>query len=240
MIKVAIHIARAVTAAILGLLVSSCNLNISGLKKVEGNGIVKTEYRKLSDNITAVEVSNGLEVIVDQDQNAAMKIEADNNLHEHIKTEIENGTLKIYSDVNIRNAKAKTVYIKVPNISAVETSSGASISSSKELSGKNIRLSASSGSEMKLTLNYATVSCSSSSGSDIILRGKAEKLTTDSSSGSSIDAEDLTVNNAIAESSSGSSIELRATEALTAKASSGGSITYAGEPKTIKIGRAHV
>lgn len=233
MVKLVIHITKIVIAAAVALLVSSCNMNMASLKKVEGSGTVKTEFRKLSDNITSIEVSNGLEVIVQQDQNAAMKIEADDNLHEHIKTEIENGKLKIYADVNIRNAKAKKVYIKIPKIDAIETSSGASISNSKELEGQNIALSASSGSEMNLKLNYVSVNCDSSSGSEIILSGKADDLKTESSSGSSIDATNLIAKAANSDSSSGSSTDVNVSETLTAEASSGSSVSYQNEPKTI-------
>lgn len=233
MIKVVIHLTKIVIAAVVALLFASCNMNIGSLKKVEGSGNVVTKNRNLPADFTSVKASNGLEVVLEQGTNTEVKVEADDNLQEHIKTEVTDGELKIYSDVNIRNAKAKKIFVRLARLNSLETSSGSSVSSVNVLENTSMDFSSSSGSEIDVKVNAATVSCKSSSGSEIKISGKADKLDTESSSGSTIDAENLTVKSAIADSSSGSSISLNVSEKLTAEASSGSSVSYEKEPKTI-------
>lgn len=233
MIKIVIHLTKVVIAAVVAILFSSCNMNVGSFKKVDGSGNVVTKNRALTEGFTSVSVSNGLEIILEQGPNTEIKIEADDNLQDHIKTEIEDGELKIYSDANIRNAKSKKVYVQLSNLNSLEASSGASVTSKNALENTSIAFSSSSGSEINVKVNASTVSCESSSGSEIKISGKADKLDIESSSGSSIDAKNLIVKSAVADSSSGSSIDLNATETLTAEASSGSSVNYATKPVTL-------
>lgn len=235
MIKLVVNLTKVVIAATVALLFGSCNMNmnVGGLKKVNGDGNVVTKSRTVSSDFTSVKASNGLDVILVQGLNTEIKVEADANLQEHIKTEIVDGELKIYSDVNIRDAKAKKVFVKLIKLNSLETSSGSSVSSASVLENTSMDFSSSSGSEIDVKVNASTISCKSSSGSEIRINGKADKLETESSSGSSIEAYNLIVKNAIADSSSGSSINLNVSETLTAEASSGSSVTYEKEPKSL-------
>lgn len=233
MIKLVIHLTKVVIATMVALLFSSCNMNISSLKRVDGSGEVKSHNRNITTAFNSISASNGLDIVLQQGNTVQVKVEADDNLHEHIKTEVTDGELKIYSDVSIRNATSKKVYVTLPKLNSLETSSGASVTSANVLENTSMDFSSSSGSEIIVKVNAETVSCDSSSGSEIIISGKADRLETESSSGSSIDAHELTVKNALADSSSGSSIALNASETLTAEASSGSSVSYENEPKTI-------
>lgn len=233
MIKVVIHLTKVVIAAVVAVLFTSCNMNFGSMKKVDGNGNVVTKTRNISTDFNSVKASNGLEVVLEQSTNPSIKVEADDNLQEHIKTEIIDGQLKIYSDVNIHNAESKKVYVQIVKLNALETSSGASVTSKNVIENSTMTFSSSSGSEINVTVNASTVNCKSSSGSELKIKGKADKLTTESSSGSEIDASDLNVKTALADSSSGSSISLDVSESLTAEASSGSSISYDSDPKNI-------
>jgi putative autotransporter adhesin-like protein len=233
MIKLVINITKIVMAAVVAVLFTSCNTNFASLKKVDGSGNVVTKNRNFSSDFTSISASNGLEVVIEQGANSKIEVEADDNLQEHIKTEVTEGELKIYSDVNIRNAKSKKVFVQLAKLNSLETSSGASVTSKNILENTSIDFSSSSGSEINVKVNASTVSCDSSSGSEIKISGKADKLDTESSSGSSIDATDLVVKSAVADSSSGSSINLNATETITAEASSGSSVNYTTKPATL-------
>lgn len=233
MIKLVINLSKAVVAVVATVLFSSCNMNITSLKKVDGSGNVVARNRAIAENFTSVTTSNGLEVILEQSATNKVEVVADDNLHEHIKTEVTEGELRIYADVSIRDAKSKKVYVQMAKLNSLETSSGSSVTSTNVLENTSLDLSASSGSEIDIKINASAVTCASSSGSEIKLSGKAEKLETESSSGSSIDASALQVKSAVADSSSGSNINLNATENITAQASSGSSINYVEKPATL-------
>ncbi len=235
MIKLIIQITRIIIAAIASLLFQSC-VNIDGnFEIVNGNGDVTSEVRNLSEDFTSIEAKTGIEVIVTQENSHGIKIEADSNLHEHIITEVKDGKLKIYCDANFKNVAAKKVFVQMPIIEGLQTSSGASITNKNTIKATTLDLESSSGSQLKIEVIASEIICESSSGSEIILIGETNKLKADSSSGSTIAAAKLTTNEAEAEASSGSEIKINPIEKLVAKASSGATISYSSQPKTIEI-----
>lgn len=235
MIKLAVHFAKIVIATAAALLFGSCNnINMPNFQKVDGDGHVTTQTRNITSNFTSISASRGLEIVLVQAPETKVTVKADSNLQGHIKTEVVEGELQITSDVNIRNAESKTVYVALPKLDSFQASSGVSVSSTNMLRNNTIAFSSSSGSNITVKVSAETVSCESSSGSEIKITGEANRLETDSSSGSSIVARDFTVKDATADASSGSSIVLNATQSLTAEASSGSSVSYIGSPSLLK------
>lgn len=217
------------------LLMASCGNNVSFFNEgLSGNGNVTSTTRKTAD-FNAIEAKTGIKVVIEQSNNYEVEAKTDENLQEHLKTEVSNGVLSIYFDENINTAKERTVYVKAPNLSKISSSSGALVESVTTIQAENLDLESSSGSEMKLSINAKNLSCDSSSGSKIEANGKSEHLKTESSSGSSIVLNDLEVAYAVCKSSSGSSTKVNPIESLNADASSGSSIKYYSTPKQLKI-----
>lgn len=217
------------------LLSVSCGNNVNFLGEgLTGNGNVTSSKRTLTENFDAIEAKTGITVIIEQADNYAIEASTDENLQEHLKTEVENGVLAIYFDENIYKAEERTVYVKVPSLRKISSSSGASVETKNTIKSENLDLKSSSGSEMKLSINARNLSCDSSSGSEISAKGKAENLRTESSSGSTIELENLEVANATCKSSSGSTTKVNPFESLDADASSGSSIKYYSVPKHLK------
>ena len=234
MVKFVVFCTKAIAATIAAVLVSSCQIKDIDLGPgIDGDGNVTTEKRNLEENFTKVEVSRGLNVTLEQADTYLVEVEADQNLQEHITTKVKNGTLFITSDESIDEATAKNIRVKLPSLTAIETTSGSSVSTSNTFSGTDIDVKTSSGSEADLSLEFDNIKCETSSGSSLAVKGKALKLTTDSSSGSEIDAQGLLVNEVVSESTSGSSTDVHPLVSLNAKASSGSSIDYGSSPKTV-------
>lgn len=212
---------------VLGLfiLVSSCM--ITG---VAGSRHVTTETRTIPDSFTGIKVSQGIEVQLTQGKDHSLSIEMDDNLHELLITEVEDGILKIYFKKNVNKRKSSTLYLTTPIIEMIETSSGASVVGTNTFKTSDLSLDSSSGSEINIRVKATTITAESSSGSAIKLEGTSTHFSADSSSGSEIDAIRLTSKQVSADVSSGASIEIDVTDNLMAKASSGGSIHYKGEP----------
>ena len=218
-------------AAILLLFITTTSCLFDGVK---GNGNVLTKNRKISNDFVRVKVSRGLHVFITKSADLSLVVEADENLHELITTEVNNGTLVITATKNIGFAKAKNIHLSVENLNEILVSSGAEVSSENTLVTEKLNVDASSGAIVKLRANVKELTCESSSGALIDLKGKTIDLTADSSSGSNINAFDLDSKNCEAEASSGSHIKVNVSGDLVAKASSGAHINYTGNPKTIK------
>lgn len=215
---------------ILTLLITSCNFNFNG---ISGNGNVTTEKRTINEPFTKIQAKRGVEVILQQNDEVDVEVEADENLIPHIKTTVENGTLVITTDENIGNYEALTIKVKLPTLEGIEASSGATVTNNNVLLGKQLAVSTSSGSEVEINAEYDTFTTDASSGSNQTLSGKALKFTATTSSGSEIDAEALMANDVVANASSGSSMQVKPLVSLKAGASSGASIKNYGTAKSI-------
>jgi len=216
---------------IIGL--TSCKSDINFGKGIDGSGNIITEKRNVNQKFTKISTSSGVNVILEQGSPTMVEVETDDNLIEHVVTEVENGTLVVKIQGNISMMTSINVRIKTETISSLESTSGSSIKSKNTINGSSIALKSSSGSEIKVDLEYESVSCESSSGSEIKASGKTLRLETKSSSGSEIDARNLAANEVYAQSTSGSSTIVNPIVKLDGKASSGSSIDYIKEPKKV-------
>ena len=234
MVKFVVFCTKVIAATIAAALFSSCQIkDIQFGEGIDGNGNVTRETRSVGTSFSKIDVNRGLNVTLEQSDTYFVEVEADDNLQSHITVKVENETLIITTDESIDEAKAKNIHVKMPSLTYIETSSGASVTTNNAFTGTEITVKNSSGSESNVNLEYDKISCKASSGSEIVLKGKALDLNTDSSSGSDIDARDLLVNNVVSEASSGSSTDVHPGLSLKGKASSGSSISYDSSPKTI-------
>lgn len=192
--------------------------------------MVTEDRRPVTDSFTAVSASEGLDVFVTQAEEFEITVEADENIMELIATDINGGTLTIHTLQNIGRA-TKRVHVTLPEISGLETSSGASLRAENPIRAERISLGASSGSNLQVELIADEVNADTSSGADIRLSGEASLFYADASSGSEISAREFTVQTCQADASSGADIRLNVSESLTADASSGADITYSGDPR---------
>lgn len=225
-----VHVTKVIIAATLALLFGSCSFVQNSVAGVTGNGNVITKDRNINGGFTYVSSGSGLTVTVEQADSFAVVVEADENLHDHIITEVNNNELKVHTDINIRNAKSRKVIVKMPVIDGLSSASGSSLKSVSSIRSENLNLSSSSGSNLEVNINAANVICESSSGSSLKVKGNAKKAEVSSSSSSSLDGTNLSAEYATAEASSGSSLYITVKESLDAKASSGASINYSGNP----------
>ncbi|MBN8642137.1 MAG: DUF2807 domain-containing protein [Flavobacteriales bacterium] len=234
MIKIIAICTKVVVSIITALLLTSCKYNVDLGNGIDGNGNVKTEIRTITEKFDKINSNRGIEVIVEQDSTAEVKVEADENLLKHITTKVENGTLVVSSDENIDSAEKMIVHVKTAKINGLEATSGSSIATKSTIKGTSIQVKTSSGSEIKASVEYDKVVTESTSGSTLTISGKALNVTTATSSGSTTNAGDLLANEVVSEATSGSSTDVHALVKLNAKASSGSSIDYNGNPKVVE------
>jgi Putative auto-transporter adhesin, head GIN domain len=222
---------RSLTIAIFMLGLTSC---ISGQfwKSVEGNRRVVTRERK-TDSFTGVKVSSGIDVYLKQGDIEAVSVEADENLHEYIITEVRNGVLNVYTEYNIRNAERKRVYVTMKEISSVKTTSAGDVYGESPISCNRLELSASSAGDIKLDVKASSIDVDISSSGDITLTGETDKLRADLSSAGDLKAYDLKAREADVSVSSAGDADINVSERITARASSAGDINYKGDPKYV-------
>ncbi len=228
-----ITIARFITIAIIGLLVSSCNFDLNFNSGKVGNGNVVSEERDIDEDFTKIKASEGLDVYITQSNSTSIEVEADENIISLIATDINNGVLTIHTKESIGRAKSKKVFVSLPEIDKIVGTSGADVYSTDVLVADDLEVKSNSGADVKIEVKAESVSCSTSSGADIKISGTAESLRADASSGSDIQAKNLQVKTCNASVSSGADITVYTSDKLVANTSSGGDINYYGNPESV-------
>jgi len=218
-----------VAIAILGI--TSCTQG-QIRKTVYGNGDVVKKERK-TENFTGIKASTGIDVFLKQGDNETISVEADENLHEYILTEVNDGILNVHTDANIRKAERKRVYVTMKEINSVRTSSAGDILGESPIKCDRLRLSASSAGDIKLNVTAREIDLDISSSGDITLTGETDKLEADLSSAGDLKAFDLKAREADVSVSSAGGADIFVTEKLTARASSAGDINYRGNPTNV-------
>jgi len=210
-----ISLAIFILALTIGLIFSAnCGLNgINNITGIKGSGTAKTETRTIA-GFKKIEASGAVNLEVDAQKDFNVTVEADDNLLQHIKTEVSGDTLKIYSEGRISPTTKLNVKISMPEIAGLNVS-GASDAKIMNVKADSLELKASGASE-------------------ITLNGEAKELNADASGASEINAENLKVENADVEASGASSADVSATNELNVEASGASKISYSGEPKNLK------
>lgn len=225
-------LAKIIVTTLLSFLMLSC-VNVNFGPGVDGNGKVVSEDRELNENFDAIEVSRGIDVYLTQSNETSVTVEADENLHDIIMTKVENNVLKVYADDNIRRSSKQAVYLNFKEVSSIKATSGSDVYGETDIETSTLNLRTTSGADMTLTVKTDKLYCEATSGSDLQVSGSTDYLNAEATSGSDIKAQKLTARNCDARASSGADVIVNSSNALVAKANSGGDIRYYGNPKKV-------
>ncbi len=229
MSKKIIHLAL----LILPLFLSSCFFSPS----INGNGNVVEEKRKAGD-FDEIKVTRGMNVHISTGDDFKVVVKADDNLLDAIVTSVEGDRLIVTATKNIRHATSKDVYVTLPELEEVNAFAGSNVYSENTLTVSDLDISASAGSNVKLSLSADEINASASAGSNISLEGNTDYLNARASAGSNIRAEELKASDAEVKVSSGANMWISTKDQMHAKASSGGNIFYAGDPDETDISKS--
>ncbi|MFK7947663.1 MAG: head GIN domain-containing protein [Saprospiraceae bacterium] len=213
-------------------ILSSCE-NFTQKEEKEGSGNVITQQSE-AGSFDAINVSDGLNVYVIMGEKENIEVQADDNLMEYIKTEVNSGTLSIYVDDNV-NLDMDNVKINVTavELSQINASAGSDVVLQNTIKSELFSCDVSSAADVKLLIETENLSVNASSSGEVNIQGKADEVSLNASSAGEIDGEQLKAINCKAQASSGGNVDANVSGDLTAYASSGGKINYSGNP-TIK------
>jgi len=200
---------------------SGCAL-LSEIQSVQGSGNAQTESRQVSD-FQELEISGAVHVDLTIGSAASLEITTDDNLLPLIKTELNDGKLKIYSEGGYSTKLGVKIKATTKSLAKFQ-GSGATHATINGIQGKDF--------EARL-----------SGASQSALNGRVDQVTLDASGASHVKAFDLTAKTVHADVSGASQAQVQATESLKVSASGASSLTYAGNPANVEkssSGASHV
>jgi predicted small secreted protein len=209
--------------AIVAILLSACNI-------VRGSGDLVTESRDVS-GFDSIDLSGTGEVIITQGEGESLTIETDDNIMEHITSEVRGGTLYLGTEDLTNILPTRLVFtLGVDELSAADVSGSGSIEAgSIETDSLELDVSG-SGSVNVDSLTAGDLSVRISGSGDIKLAGEVPEQDIDISGSGNYGAGDLLSETAIISVSGSGAATLWATGSLDADVSGSGSIDYYGNP----------
>ena len=208
------------------LLLGSCLFSLN--ESITGNGNVVTRKRD-AQPFEKLEASTNIRISVTFGDSYLVEVEADENLHDAIRTEFSNGRLKIYSRTNIRKASEKTVHVTVPKLKEIDLSAASVMYSRNKLITDDIDVNVSSAAKCELELEAENIEINISSAGQAELKGTAGDIEAHISSSGKLEAFDLEAEDGDIETSSAGKAYVNVQEKLTASASSGSGVYYKGK-----------
>lgn len=181
-------------------------------KGVRGSGNRKTEKRDLA-SFKSVEATGAYEVKIVCQQPQSFEIEGDDNILAIIKTEVNNGALRIHSDTPYNSSKPIVIRISVPNLENFNSSGAGDI----HVSGvKNDQLV-----------------LSNTGAANIEAAGETKFVDIKSSGAGNIETNALHAERAKISVSGAANVDVYATQQLDVSVSGIGSVTYSGNPPVV-------
>ncbi len=195
----------------------------------------KAQKRTLTGSFTAITVSDGVDLYLTQGSEESIAVSTSEEKYmERFKTEVVDGTLKIfYDDKNINwstnNKRKLTAYVSFKTLEKLYASGGADVNMQGGLASGKLDMKFTSGSAFKGTVTTKELMVEQSSGSAINISGSAGNFKVDISSGAVFKGYDLAVDFCDAKATSGGGVRITINKELNAKANSGGGIKYKGD-----------
>jgi hypothetical protein len=219
--------------ALVAVMSFGCNDEIFNIGcEIHGSGNFTSQKRELY-NFNKVTTRQSGDIFVKQDSVESFKIETDDNIHEYIKTWIQNGTLIIDSEHSICPKKLEINIgmedIKAFNIEGSSDITGLTPVTTTELS---FIISGSGDIDFKnVTTNDINVTINGSG--DVILTGKGTNSNIIISGSGDIYMDDMPVNTATVIISGSGDIRVNVKDKLNVTISGSGDIYYKGSPKDV-------
>jgi hypothetical protein len=185
---------------------------IVGTEK-EGSGVEASESREV-DSFSRISLSGAADVVVTVGEAQAVTVRGDDNLLGDVKTEVDDGRLKISEDGQLDPKVGITVEITVPDLEEVDVS-GAGDVTVEGLRGEVFRVDVSGAGNVEAS-------------------GRVDRVEAEISGAGDVRLTELVARDATADISGAGSIRLHATESLTASVSGAGSVVYTGDPAKVE------
>jgi hypothetical protein len=194
-------------------------------------------------DFTALKVMSGIDVYLSQSDTPSVRIEVDSEESlQDLVVEVDNSNtlvLRMPANKQVKRwwgSKTTTrvrAYVSFRELTSIQASAGSDVFGQGDLLFTSLRINASGGADVKLSLRAEQLDVNCSGGADAVLQGTVVTFKGVASGGSDIKAQELEVQVATLNVSGGSDAHIRVLRQLMATASGGSDIVYWGSPEKV-------
>lgn len=212
-------------AVIIALSLASCNF-----ESIKGSGVLATDVRTIS-YAEKVKALGSFDVEITPSATTSLKIEGDDNLIKHIKTEKKDGYLVIKMDdgINYSTENRLVVYLTTPHLEAVSLAGSGNIDTKGKFTGSDkLKVSLAGSGDANIEVNTPTVEASIAGSGNIKIAGETKDATIKIAGSGNFYGEALKAENAEVHIAGSGDAKIFADVKLDAHVAGSGSIMYLG------------
>lgn len=228
-------IMRVLPALFIFLLFSVSACRFMGGKRVNGNGVLKSEQRAIT-GFKGVSVVGGMDVVLIPGTQHSVRIEADENLLQHIMTEIDGDILEISprNRHNLNPEAGMKVYITAPVFNVVDVSGSGSVTSQSRIKAdKKLETEITGSGDIRLDLDAPEVQMEIVGSGTITLSGNTRRFRSEINGSGDLRAFDLMSEDTEVEISGSGDAKVFASKQLGIQINGSGNVDYKGNPPAI-------
>lgn len=190
----------------------------------------------------AIRVTDGIDLYLTQSDEEAVAISASREEYKsRLKTEVEDGVLRIYYDRESLDdwtgtGKRLKAYVSVKTLDKLTAAAGSDVRVTGTLKQEAFTMYFNSGANFKGAVEAGKLVIEIESGAKADVKGSAGELHVNASSGGRMEAYALASGKADIRSTSGARVEVTVNDEMKLYSSSGGSIYYKGNAKITELG----
>jgi hypothetical protein len=200
---------------------------------IKGNGKIITEKRVTAD-YDEIKIAGFFDVELVSGKEGNISIQGEENLLQYIKTETENGVLKVFTEKKSNISTNKKILITIPfeNINAVSLSGSGNLSTKTTIKTNKFKTNLAGSGDITLTVVAIEIEADLSGSGTLILKGNTDSLMTKLVGSGDVNTADLKSKNADVSVTGSGDVTLNCSNNLKARVSGSGDIYYTGNPKT--------
>jgi len=198
-------------------------------QRLTGSGPIVTQDLNLAD-FTGVSLGFSGDVYLRQGKTQSVRVEGQQNLIDHLNTDVVDGVWKMKFNAKNVNYKSKfKVYITVPTLTYAKVSGSGDMSTQGAFTGLNDLVAGVSGSgDLVMDVECKTLSVKVSGSGDVEMSGNANAANIRVSGSGTYDGYDMKTKNCEARVTGSGDISTYASETLIANVTGSGDIDYKG------------
>ncbi len=189
--------------------------------------------RQISGDFNSIKVSGGIDLYLSQANEVALAVSAsEERFKDDIKTEVENGVLKIYYEwnkaLNWRDRKLK-VYVSFKTLQKLAASGASDVIVTGTIEAPSLDMQLSGASDFKGAVKVENLKIDLSGASDVRISGTASNVAIECTGASDVKGYDLVTDYCKASASGASDINITVNKELSAHASGASGVYFKGE-----------
>jgi hypothetical protein len=182
----------------------------------------------------AISVSGGIDLYLSQGSESVAVSASETKYRDRIKTEVENGVLKIWyetnSNINIDwgNNRRMKAYVSFKDLDKLSGTGGSDIDVEGTIKVSTLKLTISGGSDFEGKVEANDMIVDASGGSDVNISGTLKNLNIVATGGSDFKGNEMVTDVCNLDASGGSDVYITVNKELSAEASGGSDVFYKG------------